>query len=141
MTEGSNGGSVQGYNAQFIVTDDHYVLGVHTSQDANDTHCYTPAITEATKQAGALGKRIGLTLMCHPDNFRESWMHARDYGCLVANPFGRKAMKKGPPSKVVVKPGGRLRLRYAIWIHAGTVDQEPDFSSAYAEYLALSKSK
>lgn len=63
MTEGSNGGSVQGYNAQFIVTDDHYVLGVHTSQDANDTHCYTPAITEATKQAGALGKRIGLTLM------------------------------------------------------------------------------
>jgi transposase len=63
MLEGSNGGSVQAYNAQFIVTDDHYVLGVHTSQDANDTHCYLPAITEATKQAGALGKTIGLALL------------------------------------------------------------------------------
>ncbi|BBZ55918.1 hypothetical protein MPHO_29100 [Mycolicibacterium phocaicum] len=63
MTEGSGGGSVQAYNAQFIVTDDHYVLGVHTSQDANDTHCYLPAIAEATTQADGLGKKIGLVLM------------------------------------------------------------------------------
>lgn len=63
MLEGSGGGSVQAYNAQFAVTDDHYVLGVHISQDANDTHCYLPAITEATTQAHALGKQIGLALM------------------------------------------------------------------------------
>jgi transposase len=63
MLEGSTGGSVQAYNAQFAVTDDHCILGVHTSQDANDTHCYVPAITAATKQAGALGKQIGLVLM------------------------------------------------------------------------------
>ncbi|MBU9763550.1 transposase [Mycobacterium sp. TNTM28] len=63
MLEGSGGGSVQAYNAQFAVTDDHYVLGVHTSQDANDTHCYLPAITEATTQASALGKQIDLVLM------------------------------------------------------------------------------
>jgi transposase len=63
MLEGSSGGSVQAYNAQFAVTDDHYILGVHTSQDANDTHCYIPSITEATKQAGTLGKQIGVVLM------------------------------------------------------------------------------
>ncbi|WP_441964846.1 transposase [Mycolicibacterium houstonense] len=63
MLEGCGGGSVQAYNAQFAVTDDHYVLGVHTSQHANDSHCYIPAITEATKQACALGKQIGLVLM------------------------------------------------------------------------------
>ncbi len=63
MLEGSSGGSVQAYNAQFAVTDDHYILGVHTSQDANDTHCYIPSITEATKQARTLGKQIGVVLM------------------------------------------------------------------------------
>ena len=34
-----------------------------TSQDANDTHCYLPAIAEATTQADMLGKQIGLVLM------------------------------------------------------------------------------
>lgn len=63
MLEGSGGGSVQAYNAQFAVTDDHYILGVHVSQDANDTHCYLPAITEATTQADRLEKQIGLVLM------------------------------------------------------------------------------
>ena len=63
MLEGSGGGSVQAYNAQFAVTDDHYILGVHTSQHANDTHCYLPAIAEATKRAETLGKQIGLVLM------------------------------------------------------------------------------
>ena len=38
MTEGAGGGSVQGYNAQIAVTDDHLILGVHVSRDANDTH-------------------------------------------------------------------------------------------------------
>lgn len=63
MLEGATGGSVQAYNAQFAVTDDHFILGVHTSQDANDTHCYLPAIAEATTQADMLGKQIGLVLM------------------------------------------------------------------------------
>lgn len=63
MKDGAGGGSVQGYNAQFVVTDDHYILAVHTSQDANDTNCYQPAITEATRQATGLGKTIDLVLM------------------------------------------------------------------------------
>lgn len=63
MLEGSGGGSVQAYNAQFAVTDDHCILGVHISQDANDTGCYLPTIAEATTQADALGKQIGLVLM------------------------------------------------------------------------------
>ena len=50
-------------------------------------------------------RRIGMTLMCHPENFRPSWMHARDYGFIAANPFGRKAFTEGEPSKVVVAAG------------------------------------
>ena len=62
MTHGAGGGSVQGYNAQLAVTDDHLILGVHLSQHANDTHCYTPTLAAAATQAVALGKDLELVL-------------------------------------------------------------------------------
>lgn len=62
MTEGSGGGSVQGYNAQFAVSDDHLILGMHVSQDANDTHCYAPTLAAATKNTQRLGLDIGVVL-------------------------------------------------------------------------------
>ncbi len=80
------------------------------------------------------GERIGMTVMCHPDNFRPSWLHARDYGFVAANPFGRKAMNKGDVSKVTVRPGDQLRLRYAVWIHSADADAPTSIESAYAEY-------
>ena len=51
------------------------------------------------------GQHVGMTIFCHPDNFRPSWFHARDYGFLAANAFGRAAFHKGEPSKVVVEAG------------------------------------
>ena len=62
MTEGSGGGAIQGYNAQIAVTDDHLILGIHVSQDANDTNCYTPTLDAATAQAIALDLKIGTVL-------------------------------------------------------------------------------
>jgi transposase len=62
MIEGSGGGSVQGYNSQIVCSDDHLVIGVHVSQDANDLHCWTPALAAATTQIDALDKTIGLVL-------------------------------------------------------------------------------
>ncbi len=62
MTEGSGGGSVQGYNAQIAVTDDHLILGVHVSQDANDLHCWAPTLAQAQAHASALGLEIGTVL-------------------------------------------------------------------------------
>lgn len=62
MTAGSGGGSIQGYNAQLAVTDDHLILGIHVSQAANDTGCYQPTLTAATTHATALGLDIGLVL-------------------------------------------------------------------------------
>lgn len=64
------------------------------------------------------GQRVGMTILPHPENFRPSWMHARDYGLLVANPFGREALSKGEKSAVVVKPGETFRLRYGVWIYS-----------------------
>jgi transposase len=62
MTHGAGGGSVQGYNAQVAVTDDHLILGVHVSQDANDTHCFAPALDTAMVAATGLDLEIGTVL-------------------------------------------------------------------------------
>jgi hypothetical protein len=78
-----------------------------------------------------------MTILCHPDNFRPSWMHARDYGLMVANPFGRKAMKQGDESKVTIKPGESLKLRYGIWVYASKRDTDVDIESVYRKYVKL----
>lgn len=64
------------------------------------------------------GRRAGVALLCDPQNVRPSWMHARDYGLLVANPFGRHAMRQGPRSRWQVTPDRPLRLRYVVFVYS-----------------------
>ncbi|HVT29775.1 MAG TPA: PmoA family protein [Lacipirellulaceae bacterium] len=82
-------------------------------------------------------QRVGITIFCHPDNFRPSWFHARDYGLLEANPFGRHAFGKGATSSVVVKPGEKLRLRYGILVHSGPEKSKTDYAAAFRDYQRL----
>jgi hypothetical protein len=77
----------------------------------------------------------GITLMADPANFRKNWWHARDYGLLVANPFGRKALTKGAESRVVVKQGETLRLGFGVDLHASPVAEPADPREAYRDYL------
>ena len=63
---------------------------------------------------------VGVTLLTHPENFRESWWHNRDYGILVANPFGRAAMKQGELSSIRVERDKPLRLVFGAMIHNGS---------------------
>ena len=60
------------------------------------------------------GKDAGVMLVPHPGNFRRCRFHARDYGLLVANPFALKAFNAGAESRVVVRKGESLRLRFAV---------------------------
>ena len=83
------------------------------------------------------GQPVGVTLFCHPENFRSSWFHARNYGLMVANPFGRKAMKKGARSKVRIDSGETLRLRYAVWLHGKATAAEID--AAFERYLTAAQ--
>jgi hypothetical protein len=71
------------------------------------------------------GNRTGLLLIPHPENFRASWFHARDYGFVTANPFGQRAFTNGEAGRVEVKPGETLRLRFGIWIYATPKPAEP----------------
>lgn len=81
------------------------------------------------------GQRVGITLMTDPANFRPSWFHNRDYGLMAANPFGRKSMKQGEESRVVVKQGEELRLRFGILLHATESDDALDLDAAYRDFL------
>ncbi len=73
------------------------------------------------------GPNGGILLMPDPRNFRRSWFHVRDYGLMVANPFGRQALAKGEPSRLVVKAGESMFLRFGILIHDGHADHEASF--------------
>ncbi len=64
------------------------------------------------------GQNVGVVLIPHPRNFRRSWFHARDYGLLVANPFGQNAFTKGENSRITVKTGEKFALRFGVLVYA-----------------------
>jgi hypothetical protein len=70
------------------------------------------------------GKTAGLTIFADPKNAIDSAWHARDYGLLAANPFGREKHsqfpdRKGKTETVKLKKGEHLKLRYGLYLHAG----------------------
>jgi hypothetical protein len=81
------------------------------------------------------GKQVGIILMPDPRNTHKSWFHARDYGLLVANPFAGQALGKGTPSRVAVKPGESLRLRFGVLLHAAPAGKPVNLNAAYKDYL------
>lgn len=80
--------------------------------------------------------QAGVALMPHPENFRASWFHARDYGLLVANAFGRKAFGAGDTSEVRVEVGKALTLRYGVWVFAG---EGVSVGEVYAGYVGAAR--
>ena len=86
--------------------------------------------------SGIVGpRRIGMTVMGAPDNFRRSWFNSRDYGLVVANPFGRKAMRKGDKSEIAVRKGRRFRIRFGVFVHGSDRRTAVDLKAAYAAFV------
>ncbi|MFA6240209.1 MAG: DUF6807 family protein [Candidatus Hydrogenedentales bacterium] len=86
--------------------------------------------------------RCGAVVMPDPQNFRVSWFHSRDYGLIVANPFGKKAMTAPKdnavaPDSTVVRKGEPFRLGFGIYIFGVPADKEPNLGSAYDKFLKL----
>ncbi len=87
------------------------------------------------------GVRVGAVVMASPRNFRESWFHSRDYGLIVANPFGRKAMtapRDGnvSPDSTRIPAGETLRLGFAAGFFSTGGDPNAAVEALYAAYLA-----
>ncbi len=86
------------------------------------------------------GRGVAVALMPSPGNFRSCWFHTRNYGLIVANPFGEKAMT-GPddpsvtPSATIVKTGGEFTLCFGVWIADSPRDATPPFDTAYERWL------
>lgn len=86
--------------------------------------------------SGVLSNRaVGVTVFAAPESFRPSWFHNRDYGLMVANPFGRKAFTKGEPSRVPVAKGGSFTLRGGYFIHSTPAGTTADVAAAYQRFL------
>lgn len=86
------------------------------------------------------GAVVGATLMPGPDNFRPSWFHSRDYGLVVANPFGKKSMTAPddasvPPDSTVAPPGAEFQFAFGVYVFAGK--GAPDNASAYEWFQEL----
>jgi len=80
------------------------------------------------------GKWAGMAVFSAPTNFRPSWNHARDYGFLAVNPFGRAAFTKGEPSRVVVKPGEPLSLRFGVYVHESASEADCSIANIYQNF-------
>jgi len=84
---------------------------------------------------------IGMTVMPDPKNFRRSWYHARDYGLIAANPFGRKGVAGGEKSEVLVKKGEKFHLGFGVAIYSAPKGSKVDRNAMYQDYLKAISAK
>lgn len=88
------------------------------------------------------GYRAGVLLAASPDNFRKSWFHNRNYGLMVANPFGRKSMTAPKDNSVIpdatpLPEGTTLFLGFALCAFRFDPGEEPDYPMLYNDFLRM----
>lgn len=90
------------------------------------------------------GRTAGIAVMASPDNFRPAWFHSRDYGLIVANPFGKKAMTAPrdasvAPDATPVPADGTLHVGFGLYVFSAPAGEAPDVDAMYNRYLDARK--
>jgi len=70
------------------------------------------------------GEHLGIAILNHPESFRHPtrW-HVRTYGLFTANPFASHGYDPAlPDASQTLAPGGAIRLRHRIVLHAGDAE-------------------
>jgi hypothetical protein len=95
--------------------------------------------------ADEAGTVAGIAVFADPTNPIDTAWHARNYGLLAANPFGREKHSRFPDRKgnnelVKLKTGEHLKLRYGVFVH--TKDAKgADVAGAYKRFVKLKGEK
>lgn len=64
------------------------------------------------------GKEVGVMVIPHKNNPRPSWMHARDYGLIVTNPFPKQPKeRKEPYQKTFVAAREEYSFGWTVLLH------------------------
>jgi len=86
------------------------------------------------------GKKYGVAIFDHPENFRPSRYHVRNYGLFSVSPFGEKAYTRGehPASPLKLAKGATARLRYGMYLHDGGPDAA-QVQKTFEEFVKATK--
>ncbi len=72
------------------------------------------------------GKVVGFSIFDHSSNPRHpTWLHARDYGLVAANPFGIHNFERKPKGTgdMKIKNGDSITFRYRFLFHEGDFNE------------------
>jgi methane monooxygenase PmoA-like len=90
------------------------------------------------------GKVAGIAVLADPKNPYPTCWHARNYGLMAANPFGRKKAlfpaTKDNPDLVRLAKGEHLHMRYGILVHSGDCEAA-NVAEQYQRFVKLREAK
>jgi hypothetical protein len=115
-------------------------VGEGANNNRNRDGCWG-LISDWCDYSGKVGNGVaGVALFADPKNPYPSCWHARNYGLLAANPFGREKSgfpdMKGKTTLVTLDKGEHLKLRYGMYLHSGD-EKAGKVAEAFQEFVRL----
>ena len=84
------------------------------------------------------GREVGILAAANPDNPSPSWLHARDYGVVVTNPFPKQPHERREPFvETPVEAGTVYRLSWGLLIHERPQEEPLDRERAYGSLVGF----